>query len=121
MMFDKGYEDFYPNVGFKMRRMEIFTPSRHMEVPILASATTTTTGGGSLELQATATDEKSKWRIVPIGGSNNMYNIRPFPGASGLLIDKQFVGADHWGNTFMTNVDQRTTGKHNIIPQIVYI
>jgi len=120
MMFDKGYEDFYPNVGFNEENGNLHSIKAYGGTNSGISYLHTT-GGGSLQLQATATDEKSKWRIVSIGGSNNMYNTRPFPGASGLLIDKQFVGADHWGNTFMTNVDQRTTGKHNIIPQIVYI
>lgn len=104
MLYDKGYDEYYPNAGFDDDNGELYSIKAYGGTNSGISYLHTT-GGGSLQLQATVTDAKSKWRIVPARGSDNMYNIRPVPGASGLTFDKQYLGADHWGRTSMASTD----------------
>lgn len=112
MMFDKGYDEHYPNVGFTDAKGELYSIKAYSGTNSGISYLHTT-GGGSLQLQATYTDDKSKWRIV-LDENDNMYNIRPKPNAAGLTLDMQYLGTDDRGRTSMTSMNLGT-GKCCII------
>lgn len=103
MMFDKGFDEYYPNVGFTDANGELYSIKVYSGTNSGMSYLHTTEGG-SLQLQATDTDDKSRWRIVH-AQDDNMYNIRPKPNAAGLTRDKQYVGTDDRGRTSMKNTN----------------
>jgi len=104
LMYDKGYEEYYAPVGLDSDDGELYS------IKIYGGTNEGkdflyTTNGGDVQLVASDTDDKAKWRLVPINDEKTLYNIRPKPYAQGLEVDETFFATDFWGNVQMYGND----------------
>jgi len=117
MMWDKGYETYYPPTGLTSENGELYS------IKIYGGTNPGkdylyTSNGGDVQLISGYTDDKAKWRLIPLNEDKSLFNVRPKPNALGLESDETFLASDDRGNVQMSAFDNRKGNQQWYIQKI---